>query len=103
MESQRYLPQGPYAFTRESIESLRENCGIFVLYNEEGCVLAGQTNNLRSKIMRHLEEPDECLKLHWPTQVEIEPLHASKIGSRWAAFIQGLAMREIQPLCPSES
>ena len=102
VESERYLPQGPYPFTREAIESLRENCGIFVLYNSEGCVLVGQTNNLRSKILQLVEEPDECLMQHWPSHVEIEPLNPLEVWSHWQAFIKGLGIRGIRPLCSSE-
>lgn len=102
VDSLRYLRQGPYAFTIRSIESLPEKSGIFVLYNEESCVLVGKTKNLRSKLAELAAEPDECLKQHSPTFLEIEPCSPFKIGTRWAVLKQGLEVRGIRPLCNAQ-
>ena len=101
MKPQRYLPQGPYDFTLEAIKSIPEKCGIFALFNEEGCIRIGQASDLRSRIVKLLEKPD--VKQHRPTCVEIEPYSSFEIEKRWAVFKRGLDLRRIHPVCGQES
>ena len=103
MKPQRYLPQGPYDFTLEAVKSIPEKCGIFALFNEEGCIRIGQASDLRSRIVKLLEKPDDCVKQHRPTSVEIEPCSPFEIEKRWAAFKRGLDLRRIYPVCGQES
>ena len=103
MKPQRYLPQGPYDFTLESIESIPETCGIFALFNQEGCVRIGQASDLRSRIVKLFEKPDNCVRQHRPTFVEVEPCSPFEIEKRWAMFKRGLHLRGIHPVCGQES
>lgn len=103
MKPQRYLPQGPYDFTLESTKSIPEKCGIFALFNDESCVLIGQAANLRSRIVKLFEKPDDCVKQHTPTSVEIEPCSPFEIEKRWVVFKRGLYLRGIHPACGQES
>ena len=103
MKPQHYLPQGPYAFTLESIKSIPEKCGIFALFNEEGCVRIGQASDLHSRIVKLFEKPDDWVKQHRPTFVEIEPCSPFEIEKRWAVFKRDLDLRGIHPVCGQES
>lgn len=66
-----------------------------MLYNEESCILVGETKNLRSKLRKLFEESDECLNRHSPSSLEIEPCSSFKIGTRLAVFKQDLVIRLI--------
>ncbi len=97
--TQRYLKDGPHEFTRRGVDGLRDKCGLFVLYNERSCLLAGHTDNLRERITHLLERPTECLQEHRPTLFEVSPLHPTKINSRFAVLLQDLERKEDLPLC----
>jgi len=103
MKAWGLLPDGPREFTAPSIARIRERCGVYVLCNEEGCVLAGCSKNLRMSLTRHLEQPSDCLKQHWPTSVEMRPCRAFEIESRWASLLLTLENRQMEPLCGSGS
>jgi hypothetical protein len=103
MKPQRYLPHGPYDFSLNAIKSIPECCGMFALYNGEGCVRIGLASNLRWRILKLCEHPDDCVKRHWPTSVEVDLCTAFEIEKRWAVFREGLEVRGIHPVCGLES
>ena len=103
VDPRRYLRQGPYIFNRHSVRSLREKCGLFVLYSEDRCLLVARTKNLLLTLMKLFEEPDECLKEDSPIYLEVEYCSSFAIEERWAVLVQSLESSGIQPLRTSES
>ena len=90
---------GPYEFTHLKADGLRGKCGLFVLYDETNCLLAGHTDNLGERIARLLEHPTECLQEYRPTFFEVSFVHPGEIASRFAALLQDLGRLRKLPLC----
>jgi len=99
----RHLPQGPYDFTTEAVSHIPERPGVYVLYNEEGCVLARSAVNLRREIAEVFEEPSECVKQHWPTAAEVDFCLPTEFEARMIRLRHSLNVRGISHLCGSES
>lgn len=100
--TQRYLKDGPHEFTSRGVDQLCEKCGLFVLYDEEHCIVAGRTGNLRERLTNLLERPSKCVKAHRPTLVEVLPLHPHMVNARFAVLLQDLERRGDLPLCGVE-
>ena len=103
MKSQPYLRQGPYDFNPQAIKSIPERCGVFAVFNEELCVRVGMASNLRRRILKLCERPDDCVKQHWPTSVEIDVCTAFEVEKRWAMFKKSLVLQKIYPVCGLEA
>lgn len=106
MTSRRYLTkqgQGPYEFTRDRIEDIPATCGVYVLYNDEVCVLAEKAKDLNRELRELFEEPTECVKQHWPTMVEVEPCRSFDLDRRLSLLRLAANLYGTPPLCGSES
>jgi len=76
------------------LASAPRRCGLYALYNADGCVYIGAANNILSRLLDHIHEPNVCLKKTNPTAFTFEFCPPELIESR-----QAILLFEYRPPC----
>ncbi len=90
-----FLQQEPRPFTREGIERISPGQkGVYALYNTEACVFVGKTDDIRRRLLEHLNKRDNICILRE------RPIHFIADVSADADARLKTLMIELKPLCP---
>lgn len=76
------------------LASAPRRCGLYAVYNADGCVYIGAASNILSRLLDHIHETDSCLKKKNPTAFAFELCPVELVESR-----QALLLFEYRPPC----
>jgi excinuclease UvrABC nuclease subunit len=89
-----FLQQEPRPFTREGIERISAGQkGVYALYNTETCVYVGKADDIRQRLLEHLNKRDNLCILRE------RPIHFIADVSANAETRLKQLMIELKPLC----
>jgi predicted GIY-YIG superfamily endonuclease len=86
---------GGYRFTKEAVErNAPERSGIYGLYRSKTWVYIGESDDIRRRLLEHLDEQGTCIKRYADLWFSYELYPAAGRAARQNALI-----RELKPVC----
>jgi len=87
--------QSGYTFNFNSINSfVPSQSGVYAIYNQQSWIYVGESQDIRARLLAHLNGDNTCITNYGPTGFQFEPLPADQRVARQDALIL-----QLRPAC----